>query len=396
MTPRAQIHEYVDARAHRVTVAGVTIPASASEIALAMPNAGSRRWRWSFAGLFWLVFLAPAVNTTLHSHHDLAAKSATLLCFALFIAVYLLSVPLTTFRRWSDPVRYLTPVAALALGLLTIPVAGEDGVNTFVYVAVVGVGLLPPRIAIGFSVSIAALATVLIETVPGWSGDPASLLFSIGLATVATAAFVRLIRRNAELAVARDDLAHLAVEQERARFARDLHDLLGHSLTVITVKAELAGKLMTRDPGKAADEVADIERLAREALADVRATVAGYREVTLAAEVSSARSTLEAAGIAAELPGALDEVPGERRELFGWVVREGVTNVVRHSSAQRVRVAVSRTTVEVVDDGRGCGDIVAGGHGLQGLRERLAEVGGRLEAGPVDAGGFRLFAEVPA
>jgi two-component system sensor histidine kinase DesK len=390
------MREYVDARARRTNLAGVTSAATASESASATPFSGSRRWRWSYSGVFWLVFLAPAIQATLDSDRDIAAKAATLVCFALFIAVYLVSVPLTISRRWNDPVRYLTPVVVLVLGLLTIPVAGEDGVSTFVYVAVVGVGLLPPRIAIGFAVSIAALATVLIQTVPGWSRDPASLLFSIGLATVATSAFMRLIRRNAELAVARDDLAHLAVEQERARFARDLHDLLGHSLTVITVKAELAGKLMTRDPGKAADEVADIERLAREALADVRATVAGYREVTLAAEVSSARSTLEAAGIAAELPGALDEVPGERRELFGWVVREGVTNVVRHSSAQRVRVAVSRTTVEVVDDGTGFGDSVAGGHGLQGLRERLAEVGGRLEAGPVEAGGFRLFAEVPA
>jgi two-component system sensor histidine kinase DesK len=374
-----------------VTSAGTT-----SEAALDAPFSGSRRWRWSFSGIFWLVFLTPAIRTTLNSDRDIAVKAATLVCFALFIALYLLSVPLTASRPWNDPVRYLTPVAALVLGLLTIPVAGEDGVSTFVYVAVVAVGLLPPRVAIGFAVSVAALATVLVESVPGWSRDPASLLFSIGLATVATSAFMRLIRRNAELAVAREDLAHFAVEQERARFARDLHDLLGHSLTVITVKAELAGKLLSRDPGKAADEVADIERLAREALADVRATVAGYREVTLAAEVSSARSTLEAAGIAAELPGALDEVPGERRELFGWVVREGVTNVVRHSRAQRVRVAVSPTTVEVVDDGTGCVDIVASGHGLQGLRERLAEVGGRLEAGPVDAGGFRLFAEVPA
>lgn len=181
-----------------------------------------------------------------------------------------------------------------------------------------------------------------------------------------------------------------------ARFARDLHDLLGHSLTVITVKAELAGRLMTRDPAKAAAEVTDIERLAREALADVRATVAGYREVTLAVELSSARSALEAAGIAAELPLALDDVPGERRELFGWVVREAVTNVVRHSRAGRVRVQVSPTSVEVVDDGSGCAGNPAGGHGLDGLRDRLAAVGGRLEVGPVDTGGFRLFAEVPA
>jgi two-component system sensor histidine kinase DesK len=356
----------------------------------------SRRWRWSYAGIFWLVFLAPALGDTLHSDRGPVAIGATLLCFALFIAIYLLCVPLTVLRRMDDPVRYLAPVAALVLGLLTLPVAGEEGLGTFVYVAVIAVGLLPTRIALSFAVFVAALATVLTYTVEGWSRDPGSLLFSIGLATVATAAFVRLIRRNAELAIAREDLARLAVEEERARFARDLHDLLGHSLTVITVKAELAGRLMTRDPVKAAAEVADIERLAREALSDVRSTVAGYREVTLSVELSSARSALAAAGISAELPGALDDVPGNRRELFGWVVREGVTNVVRHSQAQRVRVAVSRTSVEVVDDGSGGPGTPAGGHGLDGLRERLAAVGGHLEAGPVDAGGFRLFAEVPA
>ena len=203
--------EYVDARARRTNLAGVTNAATASESALATPFSGSRRWRWSYSGIFWLIFLAPAIRATLNSDRDIAARIATLVCFALFIAVYLVSVPLTASRRWNDPVRYLTPVVVLVLGLLTMPVAGEDGVSTFVYVAVVGVGLLPPRIAIGFAVSIAALATVLIETVPGWTRDPASLLFSIGLATVAASAFMRLIRRNAELAVARDDLAHLAV-----------------------------------------------------------------------------------------------------------------------------------------------------------------------------------------
>jgi two-component system sensor histidine kinase DesK len=387
---------YDDAGARRTTLAGVPVQVSSSDVGLAPPNSHSRRWRWSIGGLFWLIFLTPAINVTLHSDRSVAAITATMVCFALFVAVYLLSVPLTAFRPLTDPVRFLTPVLALVLGLLTLPVAGEDGLGTFVYVAVVAVGLLPMRLALGFAAFVAALATVLTLTVSGWSRDPASLLFSIGLATVATAAFVRLLRRNAELALAREDLARLAVEQERARFARDLHDLLGHSLTVITVKAELAGKLMNRDPGKAAAEVADIERLAREALADVRSTVAGYREVTLAVELSSARSALDAAGIEAELPGALDEVPGERRELFGWVVREGVTNVVRHSRAQRVRVAVSPTSVEVVDDGSGCPGTVVGGHGLDGLRERLAAVGGRLEAGPVDSGGFRLFAEVPS
>ncbi len=177
------------------------------------------------------------------------------------------------------------------------------------------------------------LAPALQVLVPSW---PNTFWIDLPIATASAAVFgiVSLIRRNLDLADAHEQLKEMAVEQERARFARDLHDLLGHSLTVITVKSELARRVMASDPDRAAAEVADIERLSREALADVRATVAGYRGVTLAAEISSARSALAAAGVHADLPGAVDDVPGERRELFGWVLREGVTNVVRHSDAE--------------------------------------------------------------
>src|SRR6185295_905483 len=126
-----------DARDRRTTLAGVPVPLSSSDVGLAPPGSHSRRWRWSFVGLIWLVFLAPAINVTLHSDRSVAAITATLVCFAMFVAVYLLSVPLTAFRSLTDPVRYLTPVLALTLGLLTLPVAGEDGLATFVYVAVV-------------------------------------------------------------------------------------------------------------------------------------------------------------------------------------------------------------------------------------------------------------------
>src|SRR6185503_2008874 len=104
---------------------------------------------------------------------------------------------------------------------------------------------------------------------------------------------------------------------------------------------------------RAAAEIADVERIARDALADVRATVAGYRAVSLANELSAARMALDAAGIEADLPTAVDNVPTERRELLGWAIREGVTNVVRHSGAEHCRVVVSGSGVEVVDDGRG-------------------------------------------
>ena len=173
-----------------------------------------------------------------------------------------------------------------------------------------------------------------------------------------------------ELRAAQQEVSQLAAERERLRIARDLHDLLGHSLTAVTVKARLAGRLVGRDDARAVEEIGAVERLARQSLADVRAAVAGYREVSLAVELATAREVLAAAGIAADLPRAVDEVPAELRELFGWVVREGVTNAVRHSGASHLRVLVDPYAIEVVDDGRGA----AGGQGsgLAGLAERAA------------------------
>src|SRR4029077_2617443 len=139
-----------------------------------------------------------------------------------------------------------------------------------------------------------------------------------------------VMTRNIDLLSAQQENASLAVENERTRFARDLHDILGHSLTVITVKAELANRLLDVDHERARAELADLERLSRDALADVRRAVDGYRELTLPGELSRARTALSAAEIAADLPNSTDDVPTDRRELFAWTVREGITNVIRH------------------------------------------------------------------
>jgi two-component system sensor histidine kinase DesK len=182
------------------------------------------------------------------------------------------------------------------------------------------------------------------------------------------------------------------------RIARDLHDLLGHSLTTITVKSALAKRLIDSDPARAAHEIAQVEQLARESLADTRTAVAGYREVRLATELATAREVLAAAGVRADLPGVVDDVPADLGGLFGWVVREGVTNVVRHARAKRVRISLTGRAIEIVDDGTGVpsgrGD-AARGNGLSGLAERAAALGGTLTAGPGDTGGFRLRVEVP-
>jgi len=201
-------------------------------------------------------------------------------------------------------------------------------------------------------------------------------------------------------------VARLAVVEERTRFSRDMHDVLGHSLTVVTVKSELARRLVSMDPARAEEEIADIERLSRAALADLRAAVAGYRAMDLSTELAVAQASLAAADIHAHLPENADVARQDLREVFGWVLREGVTNVIRHSGARNCWVELTPTSLAVCDDGHGMPDeqdIAAGagagahaGSGLRGLRERAAAVGGALLIGASSHGGARLCMEARA
>jgi two-component system, NarL family, sensor histidine kinase DesK len=222
-------------------------------------------------------------------------------------------------------------------------------------------------------------------------------LLGIGAAMVAMG---EIIRANRELLDARAEVARLAVADERVRFARDLHDLLGHSLSVIALKAQLAGRRLPDDPEAAAAEVADIEKVTREALREVREAVSGYRRPVLDAELAGARTALDAAGIATTIDRPEVELPTDVEAVLAWTVREAATNVIRHSgathSAIRVVPALHQASVEVVDDGRGADGVRTSGTGLAGLEERLRAAGGRLEAGPRDDGpGFRVRAIVP-
>ena len=206
--------------------------------------------------------------------------------------------------------------------------------------------------------------------------------------------FFMIIRSNIELSAARSEVARLAAENERGRIARDLHDLLGHSLTTITVKTALARRLAENgEASRSLQEISEVEQLSRRTLADVRAAVAGHNDVTLAGELATAREVLRAAGIAAELPGSVDVVDADLSELFGWVLREAVTNVVRHSRAQHVVVTLGARSIEVADDGRG--GLSSPGNGLTGLRERLAAAGGTLTCSG-RLSGWRVRADVPA
>jgi two-component system sensor histidine kinase DesK len=206
-----------------------------------------------------------------------------------------------------------------------------------------------------------------------------------------------LVSVNAELRAAREELARNAVAEERLRFARDLHDLLGHSLSLIALKSELAGRLAERDPARARQEMADVEAAARQALAEVRDAVSGYRQVGLDQALAEARSALSAAGVTLRPPATTDGLPAAVDAVLGWVVREATTNVLRHSRARTVTVELvpgpDDVRLTVTDDGRG--DDGPWGAGLAGLAERVEALGGRLEAGRAPGHGFRLTAVVP-
>jgi two-component system sensor histidine kinase DesK len=207
-----------------------------------------------------------------------------------------------------------------------------------------------------------------------------------------------LVSVNGELVEARDELARNAVAEERLRFARDLHDLLGHSLSLIALKSELAGRLAELDPARAREEMADVEAAARRALAEVRDAVSGYRQVSLAQALAEGRSALSAAGITLRSAAPGDPLPGAVDAVLGWVVREATTNVLRHSGARSVTVDLLHgpddVTLTVTDDGNGA-SAGSPGAGLAGLAERLQAVGGRLTAGPTGSTGFRLTAALP-
>jgi two-component system sensor histidine kinase DesK len=296
-------------------------------------------------------------------------------------------------------------VVQVALAAATAPAIGEQALGMLVYVVVAAFFAVPTRAALAISGSSILLALGLPHLVPGW--EPVyQLAFTIFVTTVAMWGILQIVERNFQLAAAHSEIARLAVADERNRFARDLHDILGHTLTVVTVKAELAGRLVRLAPERAEAEIAELEGIARQALHDVRDAVAGYREVVLAGELASARTALAAAGIEAELPDSGDHVPADRQEVFAWVVREGVTNVIRHSSAKRCWIRITPDEVEVADDGRGPSpdkpeswtqpeEPAGPGHGLAGLRERAELVGGSLSVGRSAAGGFALAVRVP-
>ncbi|MEV2220229.1 sensor histidine kinase [Nocardia vinacea] len=360
-------------------------------------GANGKRRGW-FGGLMSVVWLSYMIGPIIQSWQDADQPTASLATATLLAYAALIVGSFVVFRRTEDTSRLverpvdrrmwpvLVGMTACSAGLMAL--LGAVALPTLIFVGVIAIFHMPSRESgyVAFTVTLAMLLVPMV--LPRLSGVPFYVSFIPALIWVARQLGLRG-ERLAELA--RRQQAELAIVEERNRVARDVHDILGHSLTVITVKTELAQRLIDVDLTRAKAEMADVERLAREALAGVRDTVGGLREVSLRGELANARTALAAADIAAALP---DAVPDTRHsELFGWVLREAVTNVIRHSAARHCTVTVTDTSIEVVDDGRGLGTVESGS-GLSGLRERVRAAGGTLTLSSSE-GGVRVRATVP-
>lgn len=346
--------------------------------------------RWLvISSVLLLPFAIPSTAELLEREHQWPVLVLSFALMVAYCAGYLAMPLLLPVRRVSTRLAWC--VAHLGAGFALLVLFGDEHMYLMVYSISMIAFALP-------TVIVLATGGVAVLGLAGWllveGRFQAELGDLVTVVSVSIAMFFmgRLSRMVRQLRAAQEEIAALAVSAERERLARDLHDLLGHSITTIAVKAGLARRVLetAHDEAAAIEEIRSIEALARSTLADVRATVTEYREVSLPAELAGAREALRAAEIRADLPSAVDNVRPELQGVFGYVVREAVTNVIRHSGARAVRVALGETWIEVTDDGSNPPG--APGNGLRGLGERLAAAGGSVRAEPVPGGGFRVRA----
>ncbi|WP_405161865.1 histidine kinase [Nocardia sp. NBC_01499] len=359
-------------------------------------NGRRRAWFGALMSVAWMSYM---IGPVLQSWSDGERLRVVLAASTLFGYAALVVSSFVLFGRRSrtasvldrvvDPRIWLFLAGMVVCTVALVALLGPVALPTANFVALAAIFNMSGRES-GYVTFAVVLATLLAPlAIPSLSDFP----FYLAFVPVVVWVIRQLGMRGEQLTeLARRQRAELDIVEERNRVARDVHDILGHSLTVITVKTELAQRLIDVDLGRAKTELADIERLAREALAGVRDTVGGLREVSLRGELANAKTALAAADIAADLP-ATEDAPDN--ELFGWVLREAITNVIRHSAARHCTVTVTPSSIEVVDDGRGLGASGSSGSGLAGLRARVIAAGGTLKLSAPAEGGVRVRVTVP-
>jgi len=347
---------------------------------------------WFDLAYLFFVFLP----LSLWPDRPLSSVLASVLAIALFLPLFY-----SFYRGSTRPRSAVAHMLAVALiGYALIPF--NPGGNTFlIYAGAMAASALSPRRAVQLSVVL-----LLVMALEFWWVMPTRAIALVSVAVVALIGGMVVAgiifsrsraRANAELKLTQDEVRRLAGMAERERIGRDLHDLLGHTLSVVVLKSELAGKLLDRDPVAAREQIREVENVARKALAEVREAVAGIRATGLLAELASARLALLSADVRLDQrlpPLALDE---KIEAVLAMAVREAVTNIIRHAGAQRVEIELieddSGLKLSIADDGSG--GIVRHGNGLAGMKERLDSIRGTLEIESQTGAGTRLLLRVP-
>ena len=344
----------------------------------------------TFMSLVWLGFLYFPISRALTL--PLGPKILSLVLTATFALAYIMAFILT----WRKPIvgernfRYFDGRHSLYKGnavafavivmitLLQVAVLGPlDSLALLPFIAAAAPFTLPQ--AVGY---IAGALTVLVSfRIPSFVPNGQEY-FGLAITTSAVFMFVAgmtfFIGSSIE---SQRQAGTQAILEERERVARDVHDVLGHTLTVIALKSELAGKLLERDPGRAQTELREITHLARESIEEVRQTVAGLKVQSLSEEITAASQALESAGIGLQREGSawpdLDSIPAVNQAVFAWVIREATTNIIRHAAASQATIKLDRSNLTITDNGVGIPPDAAG-HGLEGLKARVEQVGGIL------------------
>jgi two-component system sensor histidine kinase DesK len=351
---------------------------------------GQPAWA-EFVHLLWTmwVFVVPVFSPR---GYDALWWTLTALSYPTFVALYVGTLVLPARR-----------VAACATGMLLLCLAllpwYPSGMSYFVFGCVM-LGAHCWRSGWHYA-AVLLLANVVLIGWARWLGYPWSALVWLPVTTLVVGLVVHVERqrhrKDAALRLSQEEVRRLAATAERERIGRDLHDLLGHTLSLVALKADLAGRLLERDPQAAQREIGELGQVARDALGQVRRAVTGIRAAGLAAELAAARLLLESEGVSFQVEAAELAIPPEQETVLALCLREAVTNIHRHARARRVRVVVSgdarhwRLCVE--DDGRG--GTIRPGNGLEGMRERLQVLGGSLRIEPAPGRGTRLLAELP-
>ncbi|MFF3336229.1 sensor histidine kinase [Streptomyces sp. NPDC002888] len=391
--------------------------------------------RWTFH--FFAVMEVAALGLQLFGQVEprLAGMLLLMMCLHATACAMTASVALDWTRGLREqPVRMVWTLgvitAVIAVAAVTVAEHGPDadgvdgaaggvyGVVLLFGTGVMSLGVRSRRrvfaIVAGFAAGLGLVSFALGMTALTVFATSLMVLLGGGLLAFTSIFSVWLLNAVFELDEARETRARLAVAEERLRFGRDLHDVMGRNLAVIALKSELSVQLARRGRPEAVEQMIEVQRIAQESQREVRDVVRGYRDADLGVELAGAQGVLTAAGISCEVTGEAVGLPGEVQSALAWVVREATTNVLRHGDAGRCSVGLQVTEGHVVltveNDGvagvagvagvTGVAGVAAspgggGGSGLAGLRERLAAVDGTLVAGPTDTGVFRLVAEVP-